>query len=167
MRYFSLILVSAAVLLIGCGPKPPAGDNYNQPLTTKERDRIIETAESYLDTPYKHRGQDIRGFDCSGFVYSVYLEAIDLQLPRSTRELYEVSRTINVNDARPGDFIFFSIRENTRPDHVGLMINSRQFIHSSKSKGVTVSYLDDQYYRQKFLSARTLRYELIVGKNDR
>jgi len=157
------------VLIIGgCGPKPSARiENSPQPLTKKERNRIIEIAESYIDTPYRHHGQDASGFDCSGFVYNVYLEAIDLQLPRSTKELFEVSRPININDARPGDFIFFSIKGNARPDHVGLMIKSDEFIHSSKSKGVTISYLDDQYYRRKFLSARTLRYELIVEKIDR
>jgi probable lipoprotein NlpC len=167
MRYFASLAILMALLIGGCGPKPAVRDeNYARPLTEKERRQIIETAENYLDTPYRHHGQDASGFDCSGFVYNVYLESIDLQLPRSTKELFEVSRPINVADARPGDFVFFSIRGNARPDHIGLMLNNQEFIHSSKTKGVTISYLDDQYYRRKFLSARTLRYELIVGDSD-
>lgn len=163
-----MLIIIAAIMIGGCGPKPLLRiDNNPQPLTNKERSRIIETAESYIDTPYRHRGQDASGFDCSGFVYNVYLEAIDLRLPRTTKELYDISRPINVKDARPGDFIFFSIKGNSRPDHVGLMISNDEFIHSSKSKGVTISYLDDQYYRRKFISARTLRYELLVGDGDR
>ncbi|NLI14966.1 MAG: C40 family peptidase [candidate division Zixibacteria bacterium] len=167
MRYFVSLLIMGVVMITGCGPKPSARIHNNpRPLTSEERDRIIETAESYIDTPYRRRGQNPSGFDCSGFVYNVYLEAIDLELPRSTKELFEVSRPINVNDARPGDFIFFSINGNARPDHVGLIINREEFIHSSKSKGVTISYLKDQYYRRKFLSVRTLRYELIAGNNE-
>lgn len=168
MRYLASLLILIAFATGGCGPKPTIRDNNAaQPLTKSERERIIEVAESYIDTPYRQNGQDASGFDCSGFVFNVYLESIDLRLPRSTRELFEVSRPVNVNDARPGDFVFFSIKGNTRPDHVGLIVNSQEFIHSSKSKGVTISYLDDKYYRRKFLSARTLRHELIVGDNER
>jgi cell wall-associated NlpC family hydrolase len=153
-----------AIFITACGPKPPARTASNpQPLSNDERQRIVETAERYLDTPYRHRGQSASGFDCSGFIYSIYLEAVRLRLPRSTRELYNCTRPINVDDARPGDLIFFSIKGGTRPDHVGLYINDLDFIHSSKTKGVTISNLSDQYYRRKFLSARRLRYELIVG----
>lgn len=168
MRYYGSLLILTAFIVSGCGPKPFTRiDNDPKPLTTRERNQIIETAESYINTPYRHRGQDASGFDCSGFVYNVYLEAIDLRLPRSTRGLFEASRPVNVRDARPGDLIFFSIKGNAKPDHVGLMINREEFIHSSKSRGVTISYLEDQYYRGRFISVRTLRYELIVGDGER
>jgi probable lipoprotein NlpC len=167
MRYLSILTVLTALFIGACGPKPAVRtDNYSEPLSENERQQIIETAESYLETPYRHHGQDASGFDCSGFVYSIYLEAINLRLPRSTKELYQCTRPININDARPGDLIFFSIKGNAQPDHVGLVVDNLDFIHSSKSKGVTISNLSDQYYHRKFLSARTLRYELIVGDTD-
>jgi cell wall-associated NlpC family hydrolase len=166
-RVFSLIFLSA-IFIAACGPKPPARtDGYPQPLSDDERRQIVETAERYLETPYRHRGQTPSGFDCSGFIYSIYLEAISLRLPRSTRDLYNCTRSVNIDDARPGDLIFFSIKDGLRPDHVGLYLDDLDFIHSSKSRGVTISNLSDQYYRRKFLSARRLRYELIVGDSDR
>jgi probable lipoprotein NlpC len=168
MRYLSILTILMALLIGACGPKPQVVQNdRGEPLDDNERQQLIETAESYLDTPYRRHGEDASGFDCSGFVYNVYLEAINMRLPRSTKELYQCTRPINISDARPGDLIFFSIKGNARPDHVGLMINEHDFIHSSKSKGITISNLADKYYRRKFLSARTLRYELIVGDNDR
>jgi cell wall-associated NlpC family hydrolase len=164
MRWRILFLLASVAFFSACGPKPPIQQNAgNQPLTREERQAIVETAKHYLDTPYKYTGLNSDGFDCSGFVYSVYLEAISLRLPRSTKELYTCTRPINLNNARPGDLIFFSIRGKGRPDHVGLYLENSDFIHSSKSKGVVISTLNDDFYGKKFLSARRLRPELIVS----
>jgi len=163
-----IIILLTFLLFVACGTKPSIGPPAKgQPLTKEERRAIIQTARHYLDTPYRFNGIGADGFDCSGFVYSVYLEAIHLQLPRSTNELYKCTRPINLKNAKPGDLVFFAIRSGGRPDHAGVFMENFDFIHSSKSRGVIISTLDDIFYRQKLLSVRRLRSELIVGDNGR
>jgi lipoprotein Spr len=162
MKSKYLILPLILIIFAGCGPKPPStNDSSNRyGLGQRERERLIEAAREYLGVNYKYNGQDLNGIDCSGFVHKVYIDALDMGIPRTTKGLYKCSRPINLSSAKPGDLVFFSTARNGRGDHVGLLLDKTSFIHASKSQGVVVSSFEEEYYWKRFLCARRLRFEM-------
>lgn len=159
----SFILVALiAVLFAGCAPAPT--DNLPEPrrnLSDEDRDAIIRVAAGYVGAPYRYSGNGKSGFDCSGFIGRVFSEAVGLELPRATRELYRLSRSIHFAHALPGDLVFFSVKMNGRADHVAIYAGSGEFYHASKSKGVIISTFADDYYYRRFFGIRRLKPELL------
>ena len=151
----SYALLFIMILLIGCGSSPKHKPG-RQRFAKNQMQQLVTTAKNYLGSPYKYGGRDTLGFDCSGLVNRVYARALGIKLPRTTGGLYEASFQINSKDARAGDLAFFRIR-GARIDHVGMMINRYEFIHSSTSRGVIVSAFVDDYYRVRFFGIRRLK----------
>lgn len=147
-RRFAIIALLA--LTIACG-----GPGYHQDakLTKKHRKDLVSIAGSFLGSPYKYGGTNSKGFDCSGLVYKVYRRALNWDVPRTTSTQYKASYKVNSDKAKAGDLVFFRINGG-RIDHVGIMVNSYQFIHASKSKGVIISDFSNDYYRKRFASIR-------------
>lgn len=108
----------------------------------------------YQGVKYKFGGIDKRGFDCSGFVYTVYNDAFNVPLPRTTEAMGKLGHKVTKNSLRPGDLVFF--RPTRKYRHVGIYINDNTFIHSSTSKGITKSKLDNPYWKKKFRFAKRI-----------
>ena len=65
-----------------------------------------------VGVPYRYGGSDpASGFDCSGLVYYSYREA-GLAVPRSSQDLFSAVTKIALDDAEPGDLIFFQDQES-------------------------------------------------------
>lgn len=122
-------------------PLPPATDStFNFGLLIND----------WIGSPYKYGGCTKDGTDCSGMVYTFYKEVFGISLPRSSSELYEKAKKISIKEAKPGDLVFFAIK-GSKVSHVGMYIRDNKFIHSSTSKGVIISSLDETYYREKLV----------------
>ena len=66
------------------------------------------------------------------------------------------TRTINANNAQPGDLVFFNTLGSPN-SHVGIYIGSGKFIHSANERtGVRQERLDNRYWSQRFEGFRTL-----------
>lgn len=121
--------------------------------------RILESAYSYLGTPYRFGGTSPDGFDCSGFVRQVFNEN-GIFLGRSSRDQAREGIPVALSELKPGDLIFFNMRARNRHriDHVGLYIGNGQFIHasSSRSKEITIDALESHLYLRKFVGARRI-----------
>ena len=117
------------------------------------RNELIESAQENLGSPYQSGGMSKRGFDCSGFVYTVF-KNFDVVLPRTSNEMSNFGRVIVKDDIRKGDLIFFKTNGNSKINHVGLVIESDgdgiKFIHSSTQKGVIISTTKEGYYQKTF-----------------
>ena len=117
--------------------------------------KIVDEAENYLGTPYQSAGNTKSGIDCSGLICQVYSK-FDIKLPRKSSEQAEFVKTISIFDVIAGDLLFFSQNQSTI-SHVGIVkhvINEEIFfIHSSTSKGVIVSSLNEKYWKQRFVKA--------------
>lgn len=125
-----------------------------------ERGRIIITAEKYLGIPYLWGGTSTNGFDCSGFVQTVF-NMNNFALPRDTNQMVNIGKKIDLSEnlvkMLPGDLLFFGPNEN-RMTHVGIYMGDLKFIHSSG--WVHINSLDPKHplyneYRHKNL--RTAR----------
>ncbi|MCR4742468.1 MAG: C40 family peptidase [Treponema sp.] len=133
--------------------------------TTAKRQAVIDLALSCGGTPYKWGGTTREGFDCSGFVQYVYLEALGKKLPRTADEMLEVCKRIPASEKEPGDLIFFwaggkishvgiycGIYTNyKRPDY--FLNGKRVFISAMSSgdrKGVKIADIEAPYWKRHF-----------------
>ncbi|HVK38610.1 MAG TPA: C40 family peptidase [Candidatus Kapabacteria bacterium] len=125
---------------------------YDSPSLSYDRRSLLRTAETWLGVPYSYGGNSRSGIDCSGFVCSVF-GALDVRLPRTSSQQSGAGQAVTLYDALPGDLVFFNT-SGSGVSHVGILINSSEFVHASTSKGVIVSSLGEKYYRERLVSVR-------------
>ncbi len=158
--------------LAGCGvaerAAPPALTNSrpnveNQPLMSAvkfgEVEGSLKQAHREWDgTPYVWGGSSPNGIDCSAFIQVVFDQYFSVKLPRNTRsQLYE-GRKVDRAALKSGDLVFFKTGRKTL--HVGVVIEGDNFLHASTSQGVTISNLDDYYWKSRYMTTkRVLNYE--------
>ena len=116
-------------------------------------DHMLRTANTQLGKRYRSGGCDPNsGFDCSGFTTWVF-NRYGIHLPRSSREQYQVGKMVAKNNLRKGDLVFF--RSKRGISHVGIYLENGKFIHSaSHGKSVTVSNLEEDYWRTHYAGGR-------------
>lgn len=62
--------------------------------------------------------------------------------------------SVKKSDLKTGDLVFFNTAGN-RVSHVGIYVGSNRFIHSSTSKGVMISSVNDRaYWGKRYLGAK-------------
>ena len=119
---------------------------------------LIDSAYSYIGTPYKWAGTSRSGMDCSGFVSTAF-SAINVPLSRSSTEMSTQGTDIPLSQAEVGDLLFFkTTRKRNRISHVGIVVGVGEevkFIHASVSQGITVSSLSEDYWQKAY--AKTSR----------
>lgn len=121
-------------------------------LPSKERS-VAVLARHFLDVRYRWGGTTSRGFDCSGFVQAMF-RRVGVNLPHSAREQFKIGKPVKRSELRPGDRVYFHTY-SSGASHAGIYIRDNKFIHaSSRGKGVTISSLDDPYYKKRFLGGR-------------
>lgn len=119
----------------------------------KAHGKLIEEAYTWIGTPYKYAcAEKGVGTDCSGFVMKVFYDALDYSIPRNTTKQAEFCSPVTDDTVQAGDLVFFATGKAAgKVSHVGIMVDSHQFIHASSSKGVVVSDLYKPYYRRTFV----------------
>ncbi|WP_328755535.1 C40 family peptidase [Geomonas propionica] len=118
-----------------------------------EIDHISQTAARYLGTPYRFGGDGADGIDCSSFVQQVF-HANQIDLPRTAREQINVGSNVAPGELRKGDLVFFQTYAEY-PSHVGIYLGDGKMIHASSGKGeVTISDMNSDYYRPRYLGAK-------------
>jgi cell wall-associated NlpC family hydrolase len=135
----------------GSGRESPARPSEGPPFTSNES--IAETALAYTGVPYRPGGSDPSGFDCSGFVWFV-LQQHGIALPRTVEEQFRVGRPVGARRLAAGDLVFFKT-SGRGPTHVGVIINSEEFVHAPTSRGeVRIERLASNYWARRLLAGR-------------
>ncbi|MHA6278575.1 C40 family peptidase [Salinimicrobium sp. CAU 1759] len=180
IKYFALLLLS--ISLTSCGaskrvesPKERAQENsagyaelpdfidlIDEDIEDLEvgTNNIIDHALQFLGTKYKYGGMTPDGMDCSGLVYTCFLQN-DISLPRSSKDMAQLGEELDLTNVRTGDLLFFiTDRRKKNINHVGLVVEldaeNIYFIHSSTSRGVIISALNENYWREHFVMARRI-----------
>ena len=180
-RFAPLVPLALAAILSACATQAPQDTAvlYEPveiaPVTPKEFEEFTEhTEEAYelpslaenvlthglslVGTKYRYGGSSVKtGFDCSGFVGYLFKEEVGMQLPRSTREMINLDApVVKRGELEPGDVIFFNNSGRGRVSHAGIYLGDDQFIHSSSSRsgGVRIDSLDDNYWKKSYLEAK-------------
>ena len=107
---------------------------------------------SWWQVPYQYGGHTKNGIDCSAFVQTLYGTVFGwTSLPRTARQLYWDCQKIHLSRSlKEGDLVFFRIGSR-HVTHVGIYLKNNRFVHASLSDGVTISDLNDPYWRQHFI----------------
>lgn len=172
-----IVIAFSAVVLISCGSsknvvvkrtvptksvaKSPSLKSLESNYSGKNSNvvnELLKDAQKYLGAPYKYAGNTSSGFDCSGLVNKVFDEN-SYKLPRRSEDQSNEGVSITINEAKPGDLVFFATSGGSKVTHVGIIHDigndgEVKFIHSSTSKGVIISSLNEKYWNNAYLFAR-------------
>ena len=114
---------------------------------------VINTAKSYLGTPYVFGGTTPRGFDCSGYLQYVF-QTQGIAIPRTADEQYKLGlQSKSAKDLVPGDLVFFETYESGA-SHCGIYLGKGEFIHASSSSGVRIDELSNSYWKPRFIGGK-------------
>ncbi len=171
------MLTFSALVIVSCGSSKPVVVKREIPTKSVKRTEnlkvlesyytgknsgvvgeLLKDAQKYLGAPYKYAGNTSSGFDCSGLVTKVFDEN-SYKLPRRSEDQSTQGKEISIKDAKPGDLVFFATSGGSRVTHVGIVHDignggEVKFIHSSTSKGVIISSLNEKYWNNAYLFAR-------------
>ena len=103
-------------------------------------------ASKFLGVKYKTAGTTANGFDCSGYVQAV-MKNLGVNLPRTSRSMFNVGTPVAKSDLQPGDLVFFSGTSGGKNiTHVGMYYGDGKFIHSQNTYGVSITSINDKWY---------------------
>lgn len=162
-RLYWLFVLAGLLLLGGCTTTPPVSEPSapvaGWPVTVQYSRHEIASLLTreygrWRGTPHRMGGKGRGGFDCSAFSQHLYTALFNLPLPRTTNSQARIGTTINRNQLKPGDLVFF--RPHSYPEHVGVYVGNGEFVHASSSQGITRSRLDTDYWRRHYWMARRL-----------
>ncbi|WP_147676297.1 C40 family peptidase [Algibacter pacificus] len=95
----------------------------------RPKSQIIQTAFTYLNTPYLWGGKTPFGIDCSGFTQMVYkLNGYKL-LRDASQQATQGEALSFIEESEPGDLAFFDNSEGLIT-HVGLIMDDNYIIHA-------------------------------------
>ncbi|MCI0749657.1 MAG: C40 family peptidase [Nevskiales bacterium] len=111
---------------------------------------MLESALGQIGRPYRYGGEDGDGFDCSGLARHVYAEA-GIVLPRTAAQQFHAGRRIPLEDAEPGDLVFFRMDTGL---HVGIYVGENRAVHApARGKDVRVTSIRTPYWVERFAGA--------------
>jgi cell wall-associated NlpC family hydrolase len=116
---------------------------------------LVFDAMGFLGVPYRRGGTNANtGFDCSGFVRSMFEQSVGKVLPRRASEQAAATEKIDKQDLKPGDLVFFNTMRQTF-SHVGIYVGDNKFVHSPKpGQQVRVDDMRQAYWERRFTGAR-------------
>jgi len=129
---------------------------YDVPQVTLDADpkfaALVKEANKYLGYPYLWGGHHPNtGFDCAGFIYWIFNNSGVASFGhQGAQGLYDSSRKVSPDNARPGDVIFFSgtIEGESGITHCGLYVGNNRMIHCGNP--CTYADLTDAYWQEHF-----------------
>lgn len=123
--------------------------------TKKNRinDALFSVYNQWKGTKYRFGGTTKKGIDCSAFVQKVLQQGFGLDIPRDTISLSKLGTSIKKSELRTGDLVFFRTQIT---HHVGIYIEDGKFMHASTIAGVTISRLDNAYYKSNYWKAQRI-----------
>jgi hypothetical protein len=160
------VLVTILCCLNGCTGKTtviyiPQEENTRPVSQLEEMEDVTEALKEYYiswqGTRYIYGGLSRNGVDCSGLTLLTYKELFGQDLPRTVKEQVKEGVRISQGSLQPGDLVFFKTGRFQK--HVGIYLEDDLFIHASRSKGVTISSLQNLYWQKRFWQAQRLQPE--------
>lgn len=162
-RSHLLLILPVLLLAVACSSSVETTDRTGTPAgapplpvdISNGRKAVIMESYNWMGVPYRYAGNTRRGVDCSGFVNAVFGK-YGVNLPRRARDLYRKGRFVERDNLVPGDLVFFANTAGKGITHVGIYLGRGDFIHSSSSRGVIISSLEDNYYRRHYAGGRMI-----------
>ncbi|MCP5244450.1 MAG: C40 family peptidase [Burkholderiales bacterium] len=156
-EYAIVICLVFSIVITGCGSlqekKPSNYQLRSTELSKKPEQKTIihklyRQHREWEGVRYRLGGLNKNGIDCSGFVYLTYKSKLGMYLPRTTRQQSQLGKQIHKHELNAGDLVFFRTGPTSR--HVGIYLENKKFLHVSQRKGVTISHMDNVYWKAKY-----------------
>ena len=114
-----------------------------KPDVSAERQEIIKFGKQFIGNPYVWGGESLtEGTDCSGFTQQVFGH-FGISLPRCSYEQAETGEHIPLDEAEPGDLVFYA-RDGV-VYHVMIWLGNGQILHASSSTtGIIISNVNPE-----------------------
>lgn len=114
--------------LTGCAPQGPGSGGGGEVAT-----RALDYARAQIGTPYVWGADGPDAFDCSSLVMAAYQHA-GVGLPRTTGEQYHAGQHVPIEQAQPGDLVFWANTHGPpQPEaihHVALYLGNDRVLHA-------------------------------------
>lgn len=158
LAFISLLLSSCGISKSASSSRVSKTEKTSKPSNNAKANKIVSYAKTFKGTRYKFGGTTKKGMDCSGLVFVAFGKE-DIALPRVSRDMAKTGKPISLSKSTEGDLVFFRTNKSKKSiNHVGLVVGSRKgqiiFIHSTTSKGVIISSMDEGYWKNAFVEAR-------------
>ncbi|HRI20406.1 MAG TPA: NlpC/P60 family protein [Panacibacter sp.] len=114
---------------------------------------LLQDVDYWWGTKYCMGGSTENCIDCSAFAHNVLLDVYEINIPRTAKQQYDSCMHISMEELQQGDLVFFQTTTRKEISHVGVYIANNKFAHASVSNGVTISDLNDPYWKPKFRGA--------------
>jgi len=129
---------------------------------------LLETARSFLGTPYLWGGRTDTGVDCSGFVQAVLIQH-GIIFPRDSVDQSQAvplhtTDKIEKEDVIPGDIIYFNPKSN-QISHVGFYLGDGLLLHAAGK--VRVQQIDISFPGRSDVSLNNTLANNIAGYQKR
>ncbi len=99
------------------------------------RQALFAYAEQFIGTRYVFGGTDLQnGIDCSSYVQQCFKNAIGISLPRTSRDQVNRGTPISMNEAKPGDLLFYADQDQV-VNHVAMYLGDGKILHAAQSFG--------------------------------
>ncbi|BBL35958.1 murein DD-endopeptidase MepSMurein [Nitrosomonas stercoris] len=166
LKHIAILLLGTGIIA-GCSSTPSPRDSTHEnisyyshqsgfatPQSILENDpyfvrnRLYDQYQEWRGTRYQLGGASHSGVDCSALVKIIFEKEFGYTLPRTTLSQAQLGEKISRNELTAGDLVFF--KTGVRTWHVGIYLENKKFMHASSSKGVTISSLDNSYWKAKY-----------------
>lgn len=126
------------------------------------RGEVLQYAKKFLGNPYVWGGTSLtNGCDCSGFAQQIFAN-FGYILPRTSRQQAKAGTRIPVQEAKPGDLLFYQ-RESGFIYHVMIYLGDGKVIHAgSEATGILIS--DFNYEKSTEFAVRVISEEMRESK---
>ena len=120
---------------------------------------VIETAMKYLGHRYCRGAAGPKVFDCSGFTSFIF-KNFDISLSRDSRAQYTQGVSVERDDLRVGDLVFFTSPRSSRAvGHVGIVSKVEEdgnfhFVHAARRGVVVDDFSTATFYKGRYIGAR-------------
>lgn len=131
----------------------PTAETEDQIKIINQTDQLIQTAKTFIGSPYSWGGTSPQGFDCSGFIQFVF-EKHERTIPRTVSDIWNFSSPVEKPSI--GDLVFFETYK-AGPSHLGIYIGNNEFIHAGLSNGVEIANIEQEYWRVRYLGAKRIQ----------
>lgn len=132
--------------------------------TSSTAQKVINQARQFLGGKYSWGGSSPNsGFDCSGLIKYVF-NSVGIDLPRTATQQGKVGQEINLQQAQPGDIIWFGSKNSPSGQHIGLIsrIDNGQ-IYIIDAAGKKLGIVERQLPNLQIKSVRRILGNTTVG----
>tara|TARA_Y100000590_G_scaffold112343_1_gene128142 strand:- start:1147 stop:1938 length:792 start_codon:yes stop_codon:yes gene_type:complete len=174
-KFCEAILKDSSIILISFGSLIPCFEDHKhsfiilpdgnkakinkKSLLSYSNNHFLENINTYSQTlmgiPYLWGGKSSYGYDCSGLIQSIYkINGYNFPRDCSVQNKSDIIMEISKDKIKKGDLVYFI--DNGIISHVGIFINSKQYLHSSGQVKINSIDKNDDNFNGKL-------YNMIYG----